>query len=76
MDRKYCLYGREKIVQWLTKILETEKRATFKIAKCQKEIPFKKYLRNRFLYSSSLTAKINSKFFIVSANWREKKKAK
>ena len=28
MDRKYCLYGQEKIVQWLTKILETEKRAT------------------------------------------------
>ena len=33
---------------------------------------FKKHSTNRFLYSSSLAAKITSKLFVVSANWRKK----
>ena len=33
-----------------------------------------KHLTNRFLYFSSLAAKITSELFIVSANWKKKAK--
>ena len=44
---------------WL-KNWKLEKELQFKISKCLKEIPFKNYLTNRFLYSSSLAAKIQN----------------
>ena len=69
---KYRFYSQEKIVQWLTKKLGTIKKS-YNTKLLNFEITFKRHLANRFLYSSSLAAKITSKLFIVFANWREKR---
>ena len=73
---KYCFYGLEKIVQWLTKKLKTLKEEIKrKISKyLKKKQMFGKHLTNHFLYSSSLPAKITSKLFKVSPLFVEKKK--
>ena len=72
---KHPFYGQEKIARRFTKKLETVKtELQWKISKYLKSIKFRKKLTNRFLYTFSLVAKITSKLFIVSANWREKKR--